>query len=232
MSDEMKFKKADRMVGNLFKEYRTFPRDPGSADRCHLVPVAAAMDVAYQQLQKYEQGKNRLSMHRLLLGLSYLGVNPSMFMLRLATGTKPADEDYLPEASATLFQDLTRTVDIRRVTGDLLRQYRTMSQTPKLKAYAEAMGVVYQQAQKYEDGVNRISVSRLFLCLDYLNVNSAIFVMRLVTGTDPELHDFLPLPKEPEDGTPPPKQDPLNRALTHFVGAFIAPAALHVRNAG
>lgn len=51
----------------------------------------------------------------------------------------------------------------------LERRKRGISQ----EALAQKIGVTFQQVQKYENGANRISISRLFMIADALNVSPA-----------------------------------------------------------
>ena len=71
----------------------------------------------------------------------------------------------------------------------LSRQSRGMSQT----ALASAIGVTFQQLQKYEKAANRISASKLFEISKALDVDIATFFSELkVSGreADPELLDL------------------------------------------
>ncbi|MDJ0683489.1 MAG: helix-turn-helix transcriptional regulator [Alphaproteobacteria bacterium] len=52
-----------------------------------------------------------------------------------------------------------------------LRKERRLSQT----AIAEALGVSFQQYQKYENGKNRISAGRLHVCAKFMKVDVAAF---------------------------------------------------------
>jgi transcriptional regulator with XRE-family HTH domain len=61
--------------------------------------------------------------------------------------------------------------------GKMLRHTRDaigMSQ----EELAKALRITFQQVQKYEKGINRISVSRLFDICNVLNVSEAIFFDR------------------------------------------------------
>lgn len=53
----------------------------------------------------------------------------------------------------------------------LLRLLRGLSQ----ERVAEAVGITFQQVQKYESGANRISASRLYALADYLGVSLDYF---------------------------------------------------------
>ena len=70
----------------------------------------------------------------------------------------------------------------------LARLSKELSQT----ALAEASGVTFQQVQKYENGTNRISASRLFMFSHILGVEVSYFF----EGTTEEISGFR------EDPTP------------------------------
>lgn len=60
-------------------------------------------------------------------------------------------------------------------TLTLLRKERGLSQT----ALARAIGVTFQQLQKYESGKNRLSASRLYRLASVLGVDVAAFFVGL-----------------------------------------------------
>lgn len=62
----------------------------------------------------------------------------------------------------TLREDLNR--DLSEIEQNIGRQLKMLRISKKIsqKALAEMMGITYQQVQKYENGLNRISVSRLW----------------------------------------------------------------------
>jgi transcriptional regulator with XRE-family HTH domain len=55
-----------------------------------------------------------------------------------------------------------RPIDFDRVIGSRVRKQRNQMGFTQ-KAFAELIGVTYQQAYKYETGVNRISGGRLYM---------------------------------------------------------------------
>ncbi|WP_296715538.1 helix-turn-helix domain-containing protein [Tistrella sp.] len=63
-----------------------------------------------------------------------------------------------------------------------LRQMREISQ----HQLGEALGLTFQQVQKYERGLNRISAGRLYIAATFLGVPVAYFFDGLPTGTDLE----------------------------------------------
>lgn len=62
----------------------------------------------------------------------------------------------------------TREIDLK--LGENIVRYRTVNGMNR-KALAEATGITHQQMQKYEKGINRISVSRLFDIASVLKVS-------------------------------------------------------------
>lgn len=225
MSSKKKFIALDQKVGALLDAYRNFDQNPKNKERYHLIPVATAMGITYQQLQKNLSGENRLSMQRLLLALDYLGVNPSMFIARLATGAKPQAVDFLSAEASAKLALVAKNPDIDKLTGELLGEYLNLADGKSLIPMAESIGVIYQQLQKYINGENRIAVSRLLLGLSYLGVNPSIFAMRLYTNTAPSLDDFLYAPATEER---PIGKLSIDTILSHLVGAFLVPAALNL----
>ena len=72
-----------------------------------------------------------------------------------------------------------------------------MSQT----ALGEKIGVSFRQVQKYENGINRVGVSRLEEIAQALNVPMAHFLSQSADTTPPSEADtaaFLSLPEAPE----------------------------------
>ncbi|MDA8174851.1 MAG: helix-turn-helix transcriptional regulator [Nitrospiraceae bacterium] len=62
-----------------------------------------------------------------------------------------------------------------KAMGELIRQLRKSAGMSQMKL-AEKIGVSYQQVQKYEKGVNRLSVSRLEQISDALGVSANLFL--------------------------------------------------------
>ena len=67
-----------------------------------------------------------------------------------------------------------RAQDIDQHIGARLRQRRVMVGLTQQKV-ADLIGVTYQQAHKYENGVNRISAARLYLVAQVLGVDVSFF---------------------------------------------------------
>jgi transcriptional regulator with XRE-family HTH domain len=61
-----------------------------------------------------------------------------------------------------------------------IRKQRGLSQ----QAVAEALGLTFQQVQKYERGVNRISASKLYAASQILQVDVRYFFEGLASGSD------------------------------------------------
>lgn len=69
--------------------------------------------------------------------------------------------------------------------GSLIRQLRKSSRMSQMQL-ADRIGVSYQQVQKYEKGVNRLSVSRLKQVADALGVDISVFIEELNRPTAAE----------------------------------------------
>lgn len=67
-----------------------------------------------------------------------------------------------------------RAQDIDRHIGARLRQRRVMNGLTQ-QTLADLIGVTYQQAHKYENGVNRISAGRLYMIARVLGVDVGYF---------------------------------------------------------
>ncbi|WP_212112566.1 helix-turn-helix domain-containing protein [Bartonella queenslandensis] len=66
----------------------------------------------------------------------------------------------------------------------LRRQMLKMSQ----KALGHALGISFQQIQKYENGLNRVSAGRLKEISDILNVPVSFFYADIITKQHPSYH--------------------------------------------
>lgn len=67
-----------------------------------------------------------------------------------------------------------RAQDIDRHIGERLRQRRVMNGFTQ-QQMADLIGVTYQQAHKYESGVNRIAAGRLYVIAQVLGVDVGYF---------------------------------------------------------
>ena len=67
-----------------------------------------------------------------------------------------------------------RAQDIDRHIGARLRQRRVMNGLTQ-QGLADLIGVTYQQAHKYESGVNRIAAGRLYIIAQVLGVDVGYF---------------------------------------------------------
>jgi len=89
-----------------------------------------------------------------------------------------------------------RAQDIDRHIGSRLRQRRVMNGLTQQRM-ADLIGVTYQQAHKYESGVNRIAAGRLFLIAQVLGVDVGYFFEGLETNSQsdptPQQRVFLDL---------------------------------------
>ena len=66
--------------------------------------------------------------------------------------------------------------------GKRIRHRRWMNGTTQ-QQLAEAVGIKFQQIQKYETGMNRVSASRLWDIANVLNVNVSFFFEGIDEGT-------------------------------------------------
>jgi transcriptional regulator with XRE-family HTH domain len=82
------------------------------------------------------------------------------------------------------------------------RKAKRLSQTQ----LGEAIGVTFQQVQKYERGTNRVSASTMFAIMHFLNVPSSYFFEGLPT-------DYI--------GGPEPSTDPLTPQMRAFLSSRI-----------
>ena len=98
--------------------------------------------------------------------------------------------------------------------GERLRTRRTLlglSQT----AVADAMGLTFQQLQKYEKGANRISASRLYDLSQILGVDMAYFFDEIDSETQKASPAQISQGKaKPSPKKPPKSEDPLHKRET------------------
>src|SRR5580698_11610968 len=80
----------------------------------------------------------------------------------------------LPYKAAASRRSLGRTQDIDRHVGARVRERRIMLGLTQ-QQLADLIGVTYQQAHKYERGINRVSAGRLFEVAQVLGVPVSYF---------------------------------------------------------
>jgi transcriptional regulator with XRE-family HTH domain len=89
-----------------------------------------------------------------------------------------------------------RAHDIDRYIGARLRQRRVMNGLTQ-QGLADLIGVTYQQAHKYENGVNRIAAGRLYTIAQVLGVHVGYFYEGLESAqrsaSTPQQRVFLDL---------------------------------------
>jgi transcriptional regulator with XRE-family HTH domain len=83
-----------------------------------------------------------------------------------------------------------RPGDIDRHVGDMMRKRRIMLGLTQ-QQMAELIGVTYQQAHKYEKGINRIAAGRLFAIAQALGVEVSYFFSGMGDG-----NSFKPTPQQ------------------------------------
>lgn len=76
-----------------------------------------------------------------------------------------------------------RASDIDKFVGTKIRERRIMMGLSQ-QQMADMIGVTYQQAHKYERGINRISAGRLYEITQVLNVPISYFFEGLESGDD------------------------------------------------
>lgn len=103
---------------------------------------------------------------------------------------KLRDDFEHPSASDDQLQT-QRAADADRHVGARIRERRTMMGLPQ-QQLARIIGVTYQQAHKYEHGLNRISAGRLFDIAQALSVTPAWFF----EGLDEEGELRKPSPRQ------------------------------------
>ena len=82
----------------------------------------------------------------------------------------------------------SETVTIERHVGQRIRARRTMLGLTQ-QQLADLIGVTYQQAHKYERGINRVSAGRLFELAKALGVDVSFFYEGLSPG---EVQEAMP----------------------------------------
>jgi transcriptional regulator with XRE-family HTH domain len=81
-------------------------------------------------------------------------------------------------------------IDVR--VGEKLRSFRLQRKLSQTQM-AETVGLTFQQIQKYEKGVNRVSASKLFEFAELLNVSVQSFFSGL-SSDRPDSGGLRPLP--------------------------------------
>jgi transcriptional regulator with XRE-family HTH domain len=86
-----------------------------------------------------------------------------------ASGGERSVEGKSPSRTAPARRSSSRTQDIDRYVGARIRERRIMLGLTQ-QQLADLIGVTYQQAHKYERGINRVSAGRLFEVAQVLSV--------------------------------------------------------------
>ena len=94
-----------------------------------------------------------------------------------------SETDMPPRAAATVRRSTSRTQDIDRHVGARIRERRIMLGLTQ-QQLADLIGVTYQQAHKYERGINRVSAGRLFEVAQVLGVPVSYFFEGLDQGSE------------------------------------------------
>ena len=88
-----------------------------------------------------------------------------------------------PRAAVSTRRSTSRTQDIDRHVGARIRERRIMLGLTQ-QQLADLIGVTYQQAHKYERGINRVSAGRLFEVAQVLGVPVSYFFDGLEQGNE------------------------------------------------
>jgi transcriptional regulator with XRE-family HTH domain len=88
-----------------------------------------------------------------------------------------------PRAVVPARRSTSRTQDIDRHVGARIRERRIMLGLTQ-QQLADLIGVTYQQAHKYERGINRVSAGRLFEVAQVLGVPVSYFFDGLEQGSE------------------------------------------------
>ena len=94
-----------------------------------------------------------------------------------------SETDASPRAVASARRSTSRTQDIDRHVGARIRERRIMLGLTQ-QQLADLIGVTYQQAHKYERGINRVSAGRLFEVAQVLGVPVSYFFDGLEQGSE------------------------------------------------
>jgi transcriptional regulator with XRE-family HTH domain len=89
-------------------------------------------------------------------------------------GEGPVAETATPGETRSPRRSTSRTQDIDRYVGARIRERRIMLGLTQ-QQLADLIGVTYQQAHKYERGINRVSAGRLFEVAQVLSVSVNYF---------------------------------------------------------
>ena len=87
---------------------------------------------------------------------------------------------------------VSRIHPVDKSVGLRIRLLRTQKGVAQTKL-AEALGLTFQQIQKYEQGVNRVSASKLYQIANVLDVDVAYFFSDLARMSTGETEDGLDL---------------------------------------
>ncbi|WP_375634419.1 MULTISPECIES: helix-turn-helix domain-containing protein [unclassified Bartonella] len=85
------------------------------------------------------------------------------------------------------FKMQTKDLDNDIFIGKKIRLRRKMLKMSQ-KTLGQHLGVTFQQIQKYENGLNRVSAGRLMEISDILNVPIAFFYADIITKQQPAYH--------------------------------------------
>jgi transcriptional regulator with XRE-family HTH domain len=103
--------------------------------------------------------------------------------IRFGSSSEGAVSGRAPSHTASSRRSTSRSQDIDRYVGARIRERRIMLGLTQ-QQLADLIGVTYQQAHKYERGINRVSAGRLFEVSQVLSVPVSYFFDGLEQETD------------------------------------------------
>jgi transcriptional regulator with XRE-family HTH domain len=103
--------------------------------------------------------------------------------IRFGSSGEGAVSGRAPSRIASSRRSTSRSQDIDRYVGARIRERRIMLGLTQ-QQLADLIGVTYQQAHKYERGINRVSAGRLFEVSQVLSVPVSYFFDGLEQETD------------------------------------------------
>jgi transcriptional regulator with XRE-family HTH domain len=103
--------------------------------------------------------------------------------IRFGSSGEGAVSGRAPSHTASSRRSTSRSQDIDRFVGARIRERRIMLGLTQ-QQLADLIGVTYQQAHKYERGINRVSAGRLFEVSQVLSVPVSYFFDGLEQETD------------------------------------------------
>ena len=123
--------------------------------------LAQTLNVTFQQIQRYEDGENRISCVRLMMAADALKMPLNAFFPEPEFGVEPPAR--VRADIKTLASDVEERnfSEIDRMIGERLKRVR-LDRGLTRRQVADALNISWQLLQKYEVARNRITVGRLW----------------------------------------------------------------------